>query len=244
MLKSKNPIKYLIAVFSIALLAMIILPGKSVNKNPQVLGWNNILGITVFPSKTLLTTIKTGMVYPTYTPSPTPTPKPGQVAYDCPKSTQPCIPCQAGEQYCRVETGETSGFLGWACQNNNPGNIRYSDYRNQIIVANGGVAACGQRESYMVFKNFNKGRNALKAYVTGISLGQHSAYPECGNCNLKYFFSKYAPAGDQNDPNSYANNVANWIGVDANTTTLTWIVNNKLDLFVDAIKQQEGWFVL
>jgi hypothetical protein len=167
---------------------------------------------------------------------------PGQVSPNCPVSTRPCAPCFAGEQYCRVEEGKDRGFKGWACQNNNPGNIRYSDYRNQLIQGQGGLGACGQRNTYMVFRDYSTGRNALKSYIRAINAGKHTAYPECGNCSLRYFFSKYAPAGDQNDPNSYSANVARKIGVNVDTTTLSWVVSNKLDGFVDAIQAQEGWF--
>ena len=175
---------------------------------------------------------------------PTLPPNPGNGT--CPVTTQNCVPCNAGELYCRVEPGKSAGFKGWACQNNNPGNIRYSSYRISLIIGQGGSAPCGQKplpDGYMVFTDYQTGHNALKAYINAINAGQHSAYPECGNCNLKYFFSKYAPAGDQNDPNSYANNVANAIGVNADTTTVAWVVVNKLEEFVNAIQTQEGWFV-
>ena len=180
---------------------------------------------------------------PVTTIPPTQPPNPGNGS--CPITTQNCVPCNAGELYCRVESGKTTGFKGWACQNNNPGNIRYSSYRISLIQGQGGRAPCGQKplpDGYMVFTDYQTGRNALKAYIKAINAGQHTAYPECGNCNLKYFFSKYAPAGDQNDPNSYANNVANAIGVNADTTTIAWVVANKLEEFVSAIQTQEGWF--
>lgn len=186
---------------------------------------------------------------PTYTPTPTLPLNPGQVGPNCPVSTQNCVPCLVGELYCRVEAGKTTGFKGWACQNNNPGNIRPASFKNDIIRNNGGTPPCGDRSGYMVFTDYNSGRNGLKAYFRGISKGEHSAYKDtvsgiyCGECNLKFVFSKYAPAGDQNDPASYANNVASWIGVNSDTTMLSWIVENKLDQLVDAVQRQEGWFV-
>lgn len=167
---------------------------------------------------------------------------PQPVAYQCPSFTQSCIPCNAGEQYCRVVAGQTTGFKGWSCQNNNPGNIRFSDMRNELIADNGGVPACGERGGFMVFRDYQTGRNSLKSYLTAISLGQHDAYTGCGNCSLKFFFSKYAPSSDGNNPDAYALDVASRIGVNADTTTLSWIVANKLDQFVDAIQIHEGWF--
>jgi hypothetical protein len=105
---------------------------------------------------------------PTQTPTATPTPtvdysKPWTVAPNCPQSTLNCVPCTASTASdCRFEPGKTHGFRGWACQNNNPGNIRNAstnmatDTKNQMIVRNGGTAACGVRYdsrggSYFVF---------------------------------------------------------------------------------------------
>lgn len=194
------------------------------------------------------------VITPPKNPTPIPVPPPAglvvlstgvsQVGVSCPVTTQNCVPCSPGQAYCRVEAGKSSGFKGWACQNNNPGNIRYSSYRNNLITANGGVAACGNRAGYMVFKDYATGRNSLKVYLKAINNGKHTAgYPTCGNCTLIAFFSAYAPSSDGNNPNGYANIVANKIGVDASTTTLAWVVANKFEAFVDAIQQHEGWFV-
>ncbi len=176
-----------------------------------------------------------------------------QVASGCPASTAKCVPCVPGSSSaCRVEDGKSAGFLGWACQNNNPGNIRYSDSRNSLISVQGVEAACGSRGNsqmgqYMVFRSYTIGRQALGAYLTSISQGRHSSYTEgdivCGNCSLRFFFSKYAPAGDQNNPNSYANFVAGRLGVSADEATLSWAVANKLEQLLDAIQTKEGWYV-
>jgi len=176
-----------------------------------------------------------------------------QVASGCPASTAKCVPCVPGSSSaCRVEDGKSAGFLGWACQNNNPGNIRYSESRNALISVQGVEAACGSRGNsqmgqYMVFRSYTIGRQALAAYLTSISQGRHSSYAEgdivCGNCSLRFFFSKYAPAGDQNDPNSYANFVASRLGVSADEATLSWVIANKLDQLLDAIQTKEGWYV-
>lgn len=188
----------------------------------------------------------------TQTPTPTPTPTidyshPWTVAPNCPASTLNCVPCTSGST-CRYEPGKTHGFLGWACQNNNPGNIRNSstnmstDFKNLMIVRNGGTAACGVRYdsrggSYFVFASYSAGYGALKAYVKGINNGEHSAYTGCGNCTLSFFFSKYSP-GDS----SYASSVAAAINEPV-TQTLQYVVDNKLTAFVDAIKAHEGFFV-
>jgi hypothetical protein len=193
---------------------------------------------------------------PTFTPIPL---RPGQVGPNCPVSTQNCVPCLAGEAYCRTEAGMQTGFKGWACQNNNPGNIRPASFKNIMIANNGGTPPCGERSGYMVFSDYATGYNALKAYFKGINRGEHSAYKDvsagtyCGECNLNFIFFRYSPLYKNGvpvtyaeyvaEPNTYAKNVANWIGVDVETTMLSWIVNNKLDQLVNAVQRQEGWFV-
>lgn len=192
---------------------------------------------------------------PTATSTPTSTPvptidysKPWTVAPNCPSSTQSCVPCTSGTS-CRFEPGKTHGFLGWSCQNNNPGNIRNAstnmatDFKNLMITRNGGTAACGVRYdarggSYFVFSTYAAGMGSLKAYVRGINNGEHSAYTGCGDCTIAFFFSKYAPG----DPN-YASYVANYIGVPTSQTIRYVVENNKLDGFAEAIKIHEGFFV-
>lgn len=174
--------------------------------------------------------------------NPPPPPPPGNGS--CPVSTQNCIPCTLGEHWaCRVEPGETEGFLGWSCQNNNPGNIRYSDVRINYIQTLGGPAPCGERidsrgGTYMIFSTYNDGRNGLKAYFKAISNATHTAYSECadGDCSLAYVFSKYAP-GDVN----YAQNIADKIGVDI-STPLQWVIANKFEELINAVQSKEGFF--
>ncbi len=190
---------------------------------------------------------------PTATPTATPAPtidysKPWTVAPGCPSTTLACVPCTSGST-CRYEPGKSHGFQGWACQNNNPGNIRNAstnmatDFKNGIITRNGGTAACGVRYdsrggSYFVFSSYSAGYGALKAYIKGINNGEHSSYTNCGNCTIAFFFSKYAP----ND-STYASYVASYIGLTPEHTLRNVIDGNKLDGFVDAIKNHEGFSV-
>jgi hypothetical protein len=212
---------------------------------------------TVVPTQTITPTKKPTTPKPTNTakpPTSTPTPistpvrdytHPWTVATGCPTTTMACIPCTSGTD-CRYEPGETHGFRGWACQNNNPGNIRNAstnmatDFKNLMIIRNGGTAACGVRYdsrggSYFVFVNYNAGYGALKAYLKGVNNGEHSAYTGCGDCTLEFFFSKYSP-GD----GGYVIAVANYIG-EPTTQTLRYVVTNKLDQFATAIKVHEGF---
>lgn len=215
-----------------------------------------VITSTLKPTQTTIPTAKPvvkNTVKPKATSTPViPTPTtvfdfshPWPVAANCPASTMACVPCTSGSD-CRYEPGKVNGFRGWACQNNNPGNIRNAstnmatDFKNLIIIRNGGTAACGVRYdsrggSYFVFTSYNAGYGALKAYVKGINNGEHSAYTGCGDCTLSFFFSKYA-GGDS----SYATSVAAYINEPV-TQTLRFVVENKLDAFVTAIKIHEGF---
>lgn len=230
-----------------------IIPTVSISTTPVPTKKIAVTPTTKAPIATTMTPTQT--IVPT---TVTNTSLPRQVSPGCPATTQNCVPCTSGT-YCRFEAGYISfGFLGWSCQNNNPGNIRPSAFRNGIIVNNGGTAPCGTRTDaygrgdYMIFTTYNDGFNALKAYLTGISLGQHSSYAGtvnevyqvCGECNLKLFSAKYVGTTIevQNEPNSYANKIANRLGVNADTTMLNWIVANKLTDLATAIKVNEGWY--
>ena len=218
--------------------------------------------LTNTPTPSPTTTPAPKKVPPTKTVAPTPIPttlvpttairdysKPWEVAPGCPASTLNCVPCILGQNdYCRVETGETHGFLGWSCQNNNPGNIRNSTYRDSIIENNGGVKSCGTRYdsrggSYMVFASYITGFNSLKAYLRGINDGEHTAYKDdakgiyCGDCTLRFFAEKYST-----NTTTYANNLASYLGVNADTATLRSLVENRLDDLASGIQHVEGFY--
>lgn len=157
----------------------------------------------------------------------------------CPLSTKDCVPCRKGEMYCSVETGKEYGFLGWACQNNNPGNIKYSQYSANLIALMGGTPPCGKKGTFMVFPTYGQGRESVKAFIKAINRGLQKDYPECGNCTLLYFFARYA-----DDP-FYATWISNRMGRGVTVNTkLNWIVENRLEDFVNAIQCTEGDFIL
>lgn len=161
----------------------------------------------------------------------------------CPQTTLACVPCLPGEQYCRYEQGAESGYLGWACQNNNPSNIRYSSYRANLITQMGGTAPCGEKGGFMVFSTYEVGKNSVKAYIRAINAGLHTAYRTseftCGDCTLTQLFSKYAP-----DSTTYDDQVAQKMGGGVTVDTkLNWIVDNRLNDFVEAIQCMEGYFI-
>lgn len=161
----------------------------------------------------------------------------------CPQTTLNCVPCHKSELYCRYEAGEEYGYLGWACQNNNPSNIRDSSYRSNLITQMGGPAPCGGKGGFLVFLTYTQGRKGVKAYIKAINAGLHFAYTTeeftCGDCTLTQFFSKYAP-----NSTNYANLVAQKMGGSITVDTkLNWIVENRLEDFVDAIQCIEGYFI-
>lgn len=155
----------------------------------------------------------------------------GQWNGDCRVKKEDCVACNKGELYCRLVSGN-KGYKGWACQNNNPGNLRSSSY------------ACGSRGGFAVFRDYSRGRYALKRLILTINSGKHSSYPKCGKCTLYYFFRKYAPSGDGNDPDYYAELVAERMGISP-YKKLSWVVNNgRIGDLMEAIQWREGWFTI
>lgn len=87
-------------------------------------------------------------------------------------------------------------YEGWypgskAYRNNNPGNIRAVD------------------GSFLVFPTYEKGFAYLKDYVTRACTGKHKAYQP--TYTISQFFGVYAPTLDRNDPDKYAQFVADKI---------------------------------
>ncbi len=170
------------------------------------------------------------------------------ISESCPKITKECVPCKVSDGHwaCRYLPGDEWGYLGWACQNNDPSNIYYAQFKVDIILQVGGPAPCGNRGGYMAFRTYEEGFNGVKAYIKAISAGLHPAYItnefKCGDCTLLQFFSKYAPGNDNGL--TYASKVVSRIGGEATLDTkLNWIVDNKLDTLVEAIQCNEGFFV-
>jgi len=90
--------------------------------------------------------------------------------------------CLAIQQYEGWYPGST------AYRNNNPGNIR--------SVAGG----------FLVFKTYNEGFAYLKDYVTRACTGKHKAYQP--TYSITQFFQTYSPTADSNNPEKYAQWVA------------------------------------
>lgn len=88
--------------------------------------------------------------------------------------------------------------------NNNPGDLVFAGQVNAI--ANGRFAK---------FRTYQDGYNALKNLVISACTGQSKYYNSDGN--FYSFFGVYAPSSDNNDPKSYAEQVAKALGIDPMT---------------------------
>lgn len=89
--------------------------------------------------------------------------------------------------------------------NNNPGNIRY------VMGTWMQKMAIGENNGFCVFKDYETGYAVLKQFFTNAATGKSSIYHPTDT--LYVFYSKYAPASDNNNPNHYAEFVAGIIGV-------------------------------
>jgi hypothetical protein len=110
-------------------------------------------------------------------------------------------------------------FEGWTVgslsqKNNNPGNIKASPEAWQ---GQQGIDSHG----FVIFDTYENGRRALLISLTNAASGKSSVYSPSDS--LYDFFSKYAPASDNNEPRMYANYVASQIGVDPNNTIGTLV---------------------
>jgi len=116
-----------------------------------------------------------------------------------------CLAIQKREGF--FKPGENAkyprGTPAW--RNNNPGNIKNGPFARNC----GGI---GQDElGFAVFPTYEKGFAALKLLVTNAATGKSDIYKPTDT--ILQFFKKYAPAEDDNDPLSYATEVALKLGV-------------------------------
>jgi hypothetical protein len=89
-------------------------------------------------------------------------------------------------------------------RNNNPGNVK------------SGPGQTGTSGGYATFASFADGWSALQQLITKRA-AQHPDW------DFYDFFSSYAPASDNNDPNAYAEYVANYAGADPAQTVSSFL---------------------
>ncbi len=121
-----------------------------------------------------------------------------------------------GTQYKR-----TGGSRAW--RNQNPGNIRYSEFTRK----NGAI---GQAGGFAVFPNEQTGAAAI---------GQLLRSPSYINLSIRGAISRYAPAFENNTA-AYHRSVADNTGLNLNTPIKN-LTDAELARVVDVIKQVEGW---
>lgn len=119
----------------------------------------------------------------------------------------------------------TGGSLSW--RNNNPGNIRYSDFAKRM-------GALGEGHNGMaIFKNYEDGLAAQKELL----FGPTSKYV---NLNLLDAIRRYAPDYDNNNSKEYANFVSNTAKINK-TTTLAKLTSKQRTDMIKAMSKMEGF---
>lgn len=102
-----------------------------------------------------------------------------------------CLAIKSREGYFPPSRTYPQGTSSW--RNNNPGNCK--DLNGNFII----------------FKTYEAGFAYLIDYVKRVQKGLHPAFPP--NPSIKEYFEIYAPTSDNNDPLSYAQEVAGKLGV-------------------------------
>ncbi|HBZ1127923.1 hypothetical protein [Klebsiella pneumoniae] len=107
-----------------------------------------------------------------------------------------------------------------ADRNNNPGNIR--------PVGGGGFRAFGS-----ALEGWSAMKNQLMRYFTGKTTGRRLQ-------SIMDIVSTWAPAGDNNDPQQYARQVAGWMGVSP-TAALNLSDPNTMGALMQSMARKEGY---
>ncbi|MGE6282593.1 hypothetical protein [Raoultella planticola] len=107
-----------------------------------------------------------------------------------------------------------------ADRNNNPGNIR--------PVGGGGFRAFGS-----ALEGWSAMKNQLMRYFTGKTTGRRLQ-------SIMDIVSTWAPAGDNNDPQQYARQVAGWMGVSP-TAALNLSDPNTMGTLMQSMARKEGY---
>ena len=121
-----------------------------------------------------------------------------------------------GTQYKKV-----GGTLAW--RNNNPGNIRYSEFSRR-------AGAIGSAHGFAVFPDEQTGRNAIKKILAS------NSYKDLTIANA---VSRYAPPTENNTA-GYQRSLAKLTGLSVNRR-ISDLSDTEIDSVVEAIEQIEGW---
>lgn len=100
-------------------------------------------------------------------------------------------------------------------KNNNPGNLRFTNYTVTL-------GATGKdKDNFAVFPSYAVGRKALERLLIDAATDKLALYKS--TMTLFDFQAIYSPAADQNDPNSYALYVSRKLGVPPQTQIKTLV---------------------
>lgn len=116
----------------------------------------------------------------------------------------------------------SGGSVAW--RNNNPGNIRKSDF----AIANGAV---GMTDKWAVFPDERTGLDAVKKLLRSKNYN---------NLSVSDAIHRWAPASDNNNPKQYAKHVSNMTGLAADVV-INNLSDNDLERVARAIQSFEGW---
>lgn len=124
------------------------------------------------------------------------------------------------------DTGAEGGSRSF--RNNNPGNLKYSKF----TAAAGATGA--DADGFAIFPDPTTGANAQRSLLF--------TTPEYKNLTLQSAISRYAPAGDNNDPDKYFRDVMGWTSgkLDPNAPLSSYTPEQQTVL-TDAMRRKEGW---
>ena len=111
-----------------------------------------------------------------------------------------CEAIQKYEGYFEPNDEYPKGSRSW--RNNSPGNLKYAKQTGSTGRDIGGFA---------IFKDYQAGWKALRHQIEIVCFGQSRVYSP--NATVLQFFQRYAPSLDENNPKSYAEFVAQEVGI-------------------------------
>lgn len=133
---------------------------------------------------------------------------------------------------------KNDGTRSW--RNNNPGNIKASDWN--WAQEHGAIGK--DVDGFAIFKDFQTGWNAKNALLNE-KYGNYNSIREM----LKGKLDKdgnyipgtgYAPKSDGNNPNLYADTIKKWTGLDVENKKISDLTSDEMSKLLDAMKRYEG----
>jgi hypothetical protein len=121
------------------------------------------------------------------------------------------------------------GSSSWLAKN--PGNMDYTANTVKWGSYDGKKLKWGQH-GFAIFPTEEQGMHAVRSFLKEFA----------GERDIKLMMELFSPAGDQNNPEGYADKVAAKVGVPA-TTLVKTLNDEQREKFAQAIQVEEGWLV-